>query len=631
MTKPYLLTLMAILALTPCTHAIIIDGANITGDFAQADAATFQDTPSNWGYQRFLASMYAKTNATDLLLGIGAELGWETMTLFFDVDPAAGSNVYPNYTGELDGEARANFAGMTFDTNFTPDLAITFTRWQDSQPDEGCHIGWHDINRMQSTSWGKYNNTPNPYVFTNEGVIYAFRAAYINQDTNWVHEWDIGFELSIPFAWLETKTNEVKIMAQINGWDGQWVANQTLPAGHNDPSLTNSWGPDRRYDLIPGLQYLTVGTPVEGAGPLQASASQSQTRLFAASSVNELQANAWDGTPPYAYHWELGDGFSTNTASFIYSYPVDGVYSTRAIVTDSNGGAVTTDLADVTVMPATPVDGLEIPADFAGGGTSVVQDTASNWGEAVVPGTGSELDRLFAVANGPELSIGVCGNMYTGLGERVLCVFIDLNADGTNVMPLVTTGNPAKLLNLAGLTFDTGFTPDKAILFSIDAWYDYWVDYYAIDRNTNTWWSDKTEWHSIFDPFQRSYFLVSNDVLGIAAFNNMNTAAAAMDASNGFECVLHHDLLYDGLPPAAQGDKVRLQAVIFNHQTGYLANQSLPGIDGASAGYGAATSVNYTDVPGRQYIEIDAPFIPEAGTGGILIAIGLAVTRRRAG
>ncbi|GEM_PF-912546 len=623
--------IIAAFACASLAHAITIDGANITGDFAQADAATFQDTPSNWGFERFLASMYAMTNDTALLLGIGANLGWESMTLFFDVDPNAGSNVYPDFSGYLDGEARAKFTGMTFDTNFTPDLAITFTRWQNGQPDEGCHLGWHNINLKQSTSWGKHNNTPNPYVFTNEGVIFAFVSAGYLDSTNWVHEWDLGFELSIPFTWLAPTTNTVKIMAQIDGWDGQWVANQTLSPSHNDESLTNSWAPDRRYDLIPGPQFLTIGAP-SMQRILQASASQSQTRLFALSSVNQFEAQALDGVPPYTFQWDLGNGFSTNIATFTYAYSVDGVYGARAIVSDSDGGAVTATLATVTVMPATLVDGLNIPGDFAGHGTTVVQDTASNWGEASVPGTGSELDRLHAFSQEDMLYAGVCGNMYTGLTERVLCVFIDgSRASGTNVMPAVTAGNPAKLANLEGLTFDEGFTPDKVLLFSIGAWYDYWVDYYEIDLNTNTWWSDKTEWHSIFDPFQRSYQLISNELAGIAAFNNLNTAANPANATNGFECMLQYDLLYHGIPPAQRDDTVRLQAVIFNYATGYLANQSLPGIAGSSAGYGPAASVNYASVPGNQFIEIAAPVIPECSLCGALLMAACALARRACG
>jgi hypothetical protein len=280
-------------------------------------------------------------------------------------------------------------------------------------------------------------------------------------------------------------------------------------------------------------------------------------------------------------------------------------------------------------MPATFVDGLNIPSDFIGRGTTVVQDTASNWGEATVPGTGSELERLHAFADADQLYLGVCGNMLTGAGERVLCVFLDCSsALGTNVMPAITNGNPAKLQYLEGLTFDQPFSPDKAIVFSINAWYDYWVDYYELNLMSNTWWQYKTEWSSIFHPFQRSYYSVSNQLLGIAAFNNLNTAANFADATNGFECMLHYDVLYNGIPESARGSTVRLQAVLFNYQIGYVANQSLPGIGGNSAGYGTASAVNYALVPGNQFIEIAAPVIPEAGAISLLLCGAAMLTRR---
>ena len=148
--------------------------------------------------------------------------------------------------------------------------------------------------------------------------------------------------------------------------------------------------------------YLTVATP-SAARPLSVIASQTQTRLFAVSSVNTFQALVADGAPPYTIAWELGNGFVTNAAVFAYAYPADGVFGARVIVSDSDGAAVTSTLANATVMPATFVDGLNIPADFSGQGTSVVQDTASNWGEATVPGTGSELDRLHAFAQSDTL------------------------------------------------------------------------------------------------------------------------------------------------------------------------------------------------------------------------------------
>lgn len=619
----FYLTLITCLIAAVHISAVTFDGANITGDFAQATITTFQDTMSNWGDQRFLASMYAMTNDSAVLLGIGLELDWESFTLFFDVDPTAGSQVYPNYTGQLDGEARAAFSNMTFDTNFTPDRAITFTRWQNLQPDEGCHIGWHDINQQVSTSWGKYENTQNPYVFTNETVIFAFESANDVGDTNRVHEWTQGCELYIPFEWLGATTNAIKIMAQINGWAGDWVANQTLPPVHNDPATTNSVTAERRYDLITGLQYMSIPVKQTGTGGvLFVTASQSQTRLFAESSINELDAAANGGIPPYTFRWETGDGFITNAESFIYTYPVDGVFTTRIIVSDDAGQTVTNILGDVNVMPATHVDGLAIPTDFADKGTSVVQDTASNWGEATIPGNGAELDQLHAYSENDKLYIGVCGNVTTGTSERVLCVLIDCSsAVGTNVMPAVTSGSPAKLESLQDMTFDTAFTPDKAILFSVGQPYDYWVNYYEIDINSDTWWGDKTEWHSIFDPYQRSYILISNEIAGIAAFNDLNIEANPADATTGFEAMLGYDLVYNSISISNQESKIRLQAILYDYGTGFLANQSLPGINGNTTGYGAAPAVDFSAVPGDQFIEIDAPIIPEPISIGVFFAL----------
>jgi hypothetical protein len=358
------------------------------------------------------------------------------------------------------------------------------------------------------------------------------------------------------------------------------------------------------------------------------SADMTQTKLFAVSSVNELTASAQGGTPPYSFTWDLGNGTVTNGAHVVYSYPVDGQFNATAVIADTGGLSETVDLGQVTVMPETCVDGCAIPADFAGQGTSVYQDTASNWGNATVLGTGSELDALYAFTEVDKLYVGVCGNMPTGKSEQVLAVFIDCNyGAGSNVMPEVSAGAPAKLQNLQGMTFDTSFTPDIALVFSIGQWYDYWVNYYDIINNTDTYWPEKTEWHSIFDPFQRVYYEQDDDLAAIAAFNNNNVATNPVQAETGFECLLTHDVLCES--PAMMSQKtIRIQTLIYNYETGYIANQSLPGIGGDAAGYGAAGSVNYAAVPGNQYIEIIAPVIPEPS--GILLfagALGLYIRK----
>ena len=582
--------------------AITFDGENITGDFANAEWTTFQDVATGWGGADLMA-MYVTTNSTHLLIGVpsfGVHNDRRCVIIFIDDNPDTGSNVI---SAGLNGLTHVKgMAGLSFDTAFTPDRTVTLAI-------ESSGFTYVDIENIVGNST-EYIGAIDVFDFggvvtnNNNTIVAGYMPwAFSLSETNTAAE---GIEIAFAYEDLANNTSTIKVMAVISNFDADWTSNQTLP-----PSGTNTVGSpssEHHYELVPGNQFMEIILPTVDTG-FYFNASQAQTKLFAQSSVNNFDANAWGGTPPYSYMWKLGNGFETNAPQFTYSYPIEGQFMTTFIVSDNGGQSITTEIGEVTVLSATFVDGLNIPTDFSSAETNVTQDTASNWGEATVPGTGTELDRLFAYSSSRHLNIGICGNMATGFGARALAVFIDSDySAGSNIISGITTGDPAKIQNLEGLTFDNEFSPDKALIFSIGNWYDFWVDWYELDSNTNTYWSDKTEWHSIFDPFQRVYHEISNELFAVVAFNNLNTKTNFADAVTGVECFLDFDLLYSGLTPQTF---LKIQTIIYNHETGYVANQSLPGIGGDSSGYGAASSVNYQNVPGKQYIEISGPIIPE--------------------
>ena len=548
-------------------------------------------------------AMYVTTNSTHLLIGVpsfGVHNDRRCVIIFIDDNPDTGSNVI---SAGLNGLTHVKgMAGLSFDTAFTPDRTVTLAI-------ESSGFTYVDIENIVGNST-EYIGAIDVFDFggvvtnNNNTIVAGYMPwAFSLSETNTAAE---GIEIAFAYEDLANNTSTIKVMAVISNFDADWTSNQTLP-----PSGTNTVGSpssEHHYELVPGNQFMEIILPTVDTG-FYFNASQAQTKLFAQSSVNNFDANAWGGTPPYSYMWKLGNGFETNAPQFTYSYPIEGQFMTTFIVSDNGGQSITTEIGEVTVLSATFVDGLNIPTDFSSAETNVTQDTASNWGEATVPGTGTELDRLFAYSSSRHLNIGICGNMATGFGARALAVFIDSDySAGSNIISGITTGDPAKIQNLEGLTFDNEFSPDKALIFSIGNWYDFWVDWYELDSNTNTYWSDKTEWHSIFDPFQRVYHEISNELVAVVAFNNLNTKTNFADAVTGVECFLDFDLLYSGLTPQTF---LKIQTIIYNHETGYVANQSLPGIGGDSSGYGAASSVNYQNVPGKQYIEISGPIIPE--------------------
>ena len=606
--KTLIILALTILTISSASFAVTIDGQNITGDFANATWKVYQDVADDWGGNNVIA-MYIETNDTHLLVGIPGYVNNNAVGLLLDLNAKTGSNVMPSGLTMSDSIC-AGMAGMSFDTNFTPDLAVAM-RTADKASNDDAWPAFENINADLRTYIGTLDDIRDfgSAVTNGNTIVGALMAlAPFLEETNTFPE---GVEMAISYDDLDNNSPTVRVMALVCNNDGSWANNQTLPPTNGD---TNNWvsasSANHHADLVPGEQFLTIVLPTFDTGvQFYASASVAPTLGFAGGTIFEFKSIVSGGTPPYVYDWNLGNaGDSTNVSEFSYSYPSAGEFIPQAIISDNGGNSVTVTLAQVKVYASTFVDGLNITNDFAGK-TNAVQDTISNWGEATVPGDGAELDGLYAYCDSTKLYIGLCGNLTTGNGERTIGVFIDSDYNvGSNVMPEITSGFPAKLQNLAGMTFDSDFTPDKAILLSINSPADCWVNVYHIDSNSDWYWGTKTEFTDIFNPYQRIVNERNGQAGDIVAFNNLNTAANPGDANTGVEYELDADTLYFGLTPGQ--DTLRIQAILFNWQSTNVANQSLPGINGDAAGYGIASNVNYEVVSGKQYIEVCAP-IPE--------------------
>ena len=618
--KTFITFILSSFVLSTSVFAVVFDGHNITGDFANAAWKVYQDVDGDWGAENVVVAMYVDTNDTHLLVGIPGFVNNNAIGVLLDVNPGTGSNVMPSDLTMSDSIC-AGMSGMSFDTNFTPDLALAL---RTPNPTENSN-GWPAIENIvnDSRTWlGLLNDirTHGSVVTNGDTIFSAFmEIAPLLDETNL---WPEGIELAISYDDLNNSSPTVRVMSLVTGNDGIWANNQTLPPSGGNSNWVNNPSTDHHAELVPGDQYLTIVLPVyQTSAQFYANASIDKTLGFAGSTVFGFSTIVSGATPPVFYDWDLGNGDQTNVGAFSYNYPSMGSFTPSAIISDSGGNSKTVTLAQVKVYDSTFVDGLNITNDFAGK-TNALQDTVSNWGEATVPGEGAELEQLFAYCDFRTLYVGACGNLTTGIGERTIGIFIDSDYTvGSNVMPLITSGFPAKLENLVGMTFDSDFTPDKAVLISINSPADCWVNVYHINSTSDWYWGTKTEFTDIFDTFQR----IVNDRNGLAgdivAFNNLNTAATPGDANTGIECALDADTIYDGLSPTQS--TLKLQAILFNWQTTNVANQSLPGINGNASGYGLASAVDYEAVPGKQYIEVCAP-VPEPA--GIWI-IGLLAMR----
>lgn len=103
--------------------------------------------------------------------------------------------------------------------------------------------------------------------------------------------------------------------------------------------------------------------------------------------------------------------------------------------------------------PPGPIDGLDIPSDFGGGG--VYQTNRTGWGKSYYryAATGNELDRMW-VAQGQDggvdyLYIGVTGNLATG-GNEVMIFIQNADSNGQNVLKAELCGGPPYALQELG-------------------------------------------------------------------------------------------------------------------------------------------------------------------------------------
>jgi hypothetical protein len=626
-----LFTLIAALALCTAASAITIDGQNITGDFANAPWVVYQDVQDDWGGNQVIA-LYIDTNDTHLLVGFPSRVNNNALVFLIDGNPATGSNAVPS--GLQNPERVKGMAGLQWDTNFTPDRAVSlgvndggtegYPHFENIVADQTHYMG---LLSGPATTGGVVTND------TSDTIIGAFMPfTYDISETNTAAE---GVEIAIDYNDLANVSPTVRVMVMVCGMNGDWANNNCIPPAGGNSNWVSSVSADHDAAAVPGEQFLTIIVPVADTGvQFFVSATKNKGIAMAQSSAIDFSATASAGTPPYFFNWDLGNGAVTGVQNFTYYYPADGDFTTTAIVSDSGGNSVTVDVGSTKVYEATTADGLTIPADFAGmGGTSTVQDTpASSYGRATAPGNGSQLDQLFAYSMGRRLHFGICGNLTTGIGERTIGLFIDSDYTvGSNVMPGVSVGSPNKLGNLSNMTFDTGFSPDKALLVSVNTPGDFYVNVYHINSNSEWYWDTKTEFDSIFDPFQRVVNDRGGEAGDVVAINDSNTAATPSDATMGIEGYLDLDTINEGFVTPPTQTTIRLQAILYNWQMTNVANQSLPGIGGNAAGQGNAMEVDYSVVPGQQYIEIGAPVPEPAAIAALALAIAAVVRARGSG
>jgi hypothetical protein len=199
-----------------------------------------------------------------LLLGISGsvEKNGNGMVIFFDSIPGAGTN---RLTPALNAVAWriVNMTGMVFDADFTPDYALNI-HTDGGNPAEA----WVDFSRLNANSmsyWGKLQNMDTSYGALSNGsaqlALYNQSAAGTSLAVTGTYA--TGLELAITRDALALTGELCRVQVLISSSDGKWNANQSLAGIHG---ATNSYAvsgscASKRYDLVPGDQFLQIGVP----------------------------------------------------------------------------------------------------------------------------------------------------------------------------------------------------------------------------------------------------------------------------------------------------------------------------------------------------------------------------------
>jgi hypothetical protein len=297
---------------------------------------------------------------------------------------------------------------------------------------------------------------------------------------------------------------------------------------------------------------------------------------------------------------------------------------------------------------AITVDGT---LDGAYGPAIAVQTDATGFGDANPPGSlgGSELDAAYATISGGRLYIMLTGNHEPNFNK--LDMFIDSKSGGENTL----TGTPQYDFfngstwisqNMAGLTFDTGFTADYH-LFS--RWGSGTSGYEADFINRSGGGSAQVPGstgatanavglqaagvipagnigpNASGTALTQNVEIAINDNNAAGVTNSTANAADALAVTTGME----FSIALADLGNPGPGSVIKIAAMINNGDHNYLSNQILGplpagqgnlGGDGAGNFTGSLGGVNFNNVAGLQYFTVT--LVPEPAT---LSLLGLAI------
>jgi len=244
-----------------------VDGQNITADFADAENSSFQNTVTDWAAWNSLLSMRGTLTPDRLLLGIAGSIEPQSgngLVIFIDTDSSTGENFLPPTLDNVAWRIK-NMVGMVFDTEFTPDYAINISLKDGSSTPSTAWVDFSKLTENSKDYWGEISNLGTSYGYLSNNFVQLalYNQSAAGDSLSVTGTFSTGFELSLKLSEIGGTTDMCWVQAMVISSSGEYSANQSLKAIHND---TNSYAvgglsSSKRYNLVPGEQFMVLGVP----------------------------------------------------------------------------------------------------------------------------------------------------------------------------------------------------------------------------------------------------------------------------------------------------------------------------------------------------------------------------------
>jgi len=292
----------------------------------------------------------------------------------------------------------------------------------------------------------------------------------------------------------------------------------------------------------------------------------------------------------------------------------------KRFATTIAAGALTT-LASAVATAAPTVDGTR---DAEYGGALAVQTVNTEFGD-----TFSELNAGYATVQGGRLYLMLTGNVENNFNK--LEIFFDTRAGGENTLTAagIPDADGGSVNNLAGLTFDAGFEPDRYVFVRRGS-SKFDLDYLTLGPGGSFTFYENVFGGTDFGSGTTGTGTNASPI-GVG-YNGSNTAgvvagtgAADQDAARAVATGLELSIALADL--GVTGDTLDIAVLQNGTEHSFLSNQFLGGLPPGTGNLANPSGINLNNFAGAQFFTVAVP--EPAALGLIAVAAAALIGPRR--